>query len=70
MSHLSNAYGFGSDNVVAYELVLANATAITVTPHSHADLFYALKAGGNNYGKLPLLPSFHMLTCHQASSPT
>ena len=51
LSHLSNAYGFGSDNVVSFEVVLANATLITVSATSNPDLFYALKSGANNYGK-------------------
>ncbi|OAL43510.1 bifunctional solanapyrone synthase [Pyrenochaeta sp. DS3sAY3a] len=50
LSHLSNAYGFGSDNVVSFELVLANATLVTVSATSNPNLFYALKAGANNYG--------------------
>ncbi|KAF2473017.1 bifunctional solanapyrone synthase [Lindgomyces ingoldianus] len=50
LSHLSNAYGFASDNVVSYELVLANATIVMASADSHQDLFYALKAGANNYG--------------------
>lgn len=50
LSHLSNAYGFGSDNVVSFELVLANATLVTITAASQPDLFYALKSGENNYG--------------------
>jgi FAD/FMN-containing dehydrogenase len=52
LSHLSNEHGFGSDNVFSFELVLANATAITVSANSDPDLFYALKSGANNYGKL------------------
>ncbi|KAF1843187.1 bifunctional solanapyrone synthase [Cucurbitaria berberidis CBS 394.84] len=50
LSHLSNAYGFGSDNVVSFEVVLANATLLTVSGTSNPDLFYALKSGANNYG--------------------
>lgn len=52
LSHLSNAYGFGSDNVVTFELVLANATLVTVSATSNPNLFYALKAGANNYGMI------------------
>jgi hypothetical protein len=51
LSHLSNAYGFGSDNVVSFELVLANATLVTITATSYPDLFYALRSGENNYGR-------------------
>ncbi|KAL6702551.1 hypothetical protein ACN47E_001548 [Coniothyrium glycines] len=50
LSHLSNEYGFGSDNVVAYELVLANTTMVTACATTYPDLFYALKSGANNFG--------------------
>ena len=43
---LSRKYGYGIDNVVAFDVVLANATAITVDECSHADLFWALRGGG------------------------
>ncbi len=36
--------------MLAYELVLANATVITVTKHSHPELFIALKGGVNAFG--------------------
>ena len=39
--------GFGSDTVVAYEVVLADGRILTVTRHGpHADLFRALKGSG------------------------
>ena len=39
--------GFGSDTVVAYEVVLADGRVITATRHGpHADLFRALKGSG------------------------
>ena len=39
--------GFGSDMVVAYEVVLADGRILTVTRHGpHADLFRALKGSG------------------------
>ncbi|PBK85371.1 FAD dependent oxidoreductase [Armillaria gallica] len=49
-SWLSNQYGLALDNVVAYELVVPNGTAVTVTEGSDPDLFFSLKGGGNNYG--------------------
>ncbi|KAK0229779.1 FAD-binding domain-containing protein [Armillaria nabsnona] len=49
-SWLSNQYGLAIDNVVAYELVVPNGTAVTVTEGSDPDLFFSLKGGGNNYG--------------------
>jgi hypothetical protein len=53
LSHLSNAYSVGSENEVSFELVLVNATLVTVTANSHPDLFYVLKSGANNYGRGP-----------------
>ncbi|SJL13201.1 related to 6-hydroxy-D-nicotine oxidase [Armillaria ostoyae] len=49
-SYLSNQYGLAIDNVVAYELVVPNATVVTVTEANDPDLFFSLKGGGNNYG--------------------
>jgi len=43
LSHLSNQHGFGSDNVVSFELVLANTTTSIV---------YVLKSETNNYSVL------------------
>lgn len=43
-------YGFGCDNVVAYEVVLADGSIVTADAESNADLFRALKGGSNNFG--------------------
>ncbi|KAL8758330.1 MAG: hypothetical protein Q9199_001586 [Rusavskia elegans] len=50
LSHLSNQYGFAVDNVVSFQVVLANGSLVTASAASHTDLFFALKGGGNNYG--------------------
>ncbi|KAL3458115.1 hypothetical protein BJX64DRAFT_292476 [Aspergillus heterothallicus] len=57
LSHSSNEYGWPSQNVLSYTLVLANGTIVTApsiasssTSSPHADLHFALKAGGNNFG--------------------
>ncbi|KAK3938964.1 FAD binding domain-containing protein [Diplogelasinospora grovesii] len=50
LSFLSTQYGWAANNVVAFELVLANASIVTVSQQSHPDLFIALKGGGNNFG--------------------
>ncbi len=42
-SWLSNQYGLALDNVVAYELVVPNATVVTVTEENDPDLFFSLK---------------------------
>jgi FAD/FMN-containing dehydrogenase len=40
------------DNVVNYELVLANGTIINVNENSYPDLRVALRGGSNNFGVL------------------
>ncbi|KAJ5099569.1 hypothetical protein N7532_006570 [Penicillium argentinense] len=48
--YFNNKYGYAMDNVVSYDIVLGNASQITVNKSSHPDLFWALKGGANNYG--------------------
>ncbi|KAL3476505.1 FAD binding domain protein [Aspergillus californicus] len=49
--YFNNKYGFAMDNVLAYDVVLANGTQVTATKSTHSDLFWALKGGGgNNFG--------------------
>ncbi|KAH8427290.1 FAD-binding oxidoreductase [Aspergillus melleus] len=50
ISAISPAVGWGCDEVVEYEIVLANGEITVVTEASHADLFVALKGGSNNFG--------------------
>ncbi|KAK6067450.1 hypothetical protein SCUP515_10183 [Seiridium cupressi] len=50
LSYLSDLYGMVCDNVVSYEVVLADGTAVEATSSSYSDLFWALKGGGNNFG--------------------
>lgn len=50
LSFLSTEYGWAANNVVEFEVVLANASIVTASKDSHPDLFKALKGGGNNYG--------------------
>ncbi|RFU35031.1 hypothetical protein B7463_g1267, partial [Scytalidium lignicola] len=49
ISFYSNQYGFASDNVIAYEVVLANGQIVTATASQYSDLFWALKGGGNSF---------------------
>ncbi|ROT42888.1 FAD binding domain protein [Sodiomyces alkalinus F11] len=42
--------GFAADNVASFQVVLANASIVTASPHENADLFKALKGGGSNLG--------------------
>ncbi|CEL01290.1 hypothetical protein ASPCAL00878 [Aspergillus calidoustus] len=50
LSHSSNEYGWPSQNVLSYTLVLANGTIVDASATSHPDLYFAVKAGGNNFG--------------------
>ncbi|KAK7941415.1 FAD binding domain-containing protein [Apiospora aurea] len=50
LSFMSTEYGWAANSVVAYELVLANATMITVTAESHPDIHKALQGSGNAFG--------------------
>jgi hypothetical protein len=50
VNFLGNQHGWATDNVVEYEIVLANGTIATVTNTTNADLFWALKGGSSNFG--------------------
>jgi FAD/FMN-containing dehydrogenase len=45
--------GFACDNVVAFEVVLADSSIINVTKDAYSDLFRALRGGWNNSVSLP-----------------
>jgi FAD binding domain/Berberine and berberine like len=47
---LMGKHGLAADNVVAIELVTADAEVLTATADEHADLFWALRGGGGNFG--------------------
>ncbi|KAK8066628.1 hypothetical protein PG997_013375 [Apiospora hydei] len=47
---LSNEAGFCCDNVVEYEVVLANGAIVTASQQTNAKLWKSLKGGGGNFG--------------------
>ncbi|KAI1385522.1 uncharacterized protein F4822DRAFT_413320 [Hypoxylon trugodes] len=49
-SWFTSRYGWACDNVVAYQIVLADGRIITADKDNHSDLFQALKGGSNNFG--------------------
>ncbi|KAF4588015.1 oxygen-dependent FAD-linked oxidoreductase family protein [Pleurotus pulmonarius] len=49
-SNLSPAHGFASDNVVNYQVVLANGRIVNANKTSNPDLFHGLKGGSTNLG--------------------
>jgi FAD/FMN-containing dehydrogenase len=47
---LMGRYGMAVDNVLATEIVLASGEAATASDHENADLFWAIRGGGGNFG--------------------
>ncbi|KAH3940607.1 hypothetical protein HBH70_025790 [Parastagonospora nodorum] len=62
ISHHTNEYGLACDNVASYDLVTASGKIINVSPQSYADLYWALRGGGNNFG---IVTTFHYETLEQ-----
>ncbi|RAR12596.1 fad binding domain-containing protein [Stemphylium lycopersici] len=50
ISYFSPGRGLVCDNVVEFEVVLANGNIVTASKTSHPDLFTVLKGGNNNFG--------------------
>lgn len=50
MTFLTSSHGFACDNVVVFEVVLANGRIIQASNTMNSDLFWALKGGSNNFG--------------------
>ena len=50
LSYFSGFRGWAANNVVNYEVVLANSSIIQVNNNSAPDLFWALKGGTSNFG--------------------
>lgn len=49
-SYLVNREGLAIDNVLDYEVVLADGSVVNANAGSNSDLFRALKGGNNNFG--------------------
>ncbi|KAI1656816.1 putative FAD-binding oxidoreductase [Daldinia decipiens] len=65
ISYLSDLYGLVCDNVLNYEVVLADGSLVNANKESNADLYWALKGGSNNFGivtafTLQAYPIFHI----------
>lgn len=50
ISYFSPQVGFTCDTVVNYEIVLASGELVNANASANAELYRALKGGGNNYG--------------------
>ncbi|KAI0802232.1 FAD-binding domain-containing protein [Xylaria sp. FL0064] len=48
--HFSGEFGLAADNVKNFEIVLADGTITNANASQNADLFWALKGGGPNFG--------------------
>jgi len=50
IGHLSRKYGLTIDNLLAVDMVLADGSFVTADEKHHADLFWAVRGGGGNFG--------------------
>ena len=50
LGHLTRKYGLSIDNLLAADLVLADGSFVVASADENADLFWAIRGGGGNFG--------------------
>jgi FAD/FMN-containing dehydrogenase len=50
IGYLSRTFGLTIDNLLSVDMVLADGSFVTASASDHADLFWAVRGGGGNFG--------------------